>query len=69
MPSIVTEHKHCRWCGRMTAFRYQLVLGGGVQLVAEQKCIAADRVLADATCEASQISHESSFSRRHRGRR
>lgn len=51
------EVKPCRWCGRDATFHVQLVLGGGSELVTNQRCIAASRVLLSGTCEPTRITH------------
>jgi hypothetical protein len=53
----------------MVTFTSQLVIGGGVQLMTEQPCNAADRILTGAKCEPSQISAHATKSRSARGRR
>jgi hypothetical protein len=53
----------------MTSFRIQLVIGGMSELVTDSRCIAADRVLVGARCEASQISHEVPIRFSQRGKR
>lgn len=66
VPVVVGVHR-CRWCSTLKlSVREQLCIGGGVELVSDRSCTAADRV--GRYCEPTEFVHVTTADRTMRRR-